>query len=264
MPTGSPTAPLAGRAALVTGVSRRAGIGFALVRRLLADGASVLASGWSPHDAEMPWGEDVDGPGALTTLARADRLAYVAADLEDPSAPQALVDATVERFGAIDVLVATHARSSRSDLAAVTAEELDRCWAVNARATVLLAQALAARHDPSRPGGRLVLFTSGQHLGPMAGELPYSVTKGAVHQMTASLADALADGGITVNCVNPGPVDTGWAQREEGLHAAVAARFPSGRWGRPEDVANLVAFLVGDEGGWLTGQVLDSEGGFRR
>lgn len=264
MPTDSFPAPLAGRAALVTGVSRRAGIGFALVRRLLADGASVLATGWSPHDAAMPWGEDVEGPRALATLAGADRLAYVSADLADPTAPGALVDATVARFGAIDVLVATHARSSRMGLAELTADELDRCWAVNARATLLLAQALGARHDPARPGGRLVLFTSGQHLGPMPAELPYSVTKGAVHQMTASLAAALAHAAITVNCINPGPVDTGWAVRDEGLHADVAARFPSGRWGQPDDVANLVAFLVGDQGGWITGQVLDSEGGFRR
>ena len=264
MSAAPPAAPLAGRVALVTGVSRRVGIGFALVRRLLDEGASVLATGWSPHDAEMPWGEDDEGADALASLAGPDRLAALTADLEDPTVPAALVAATVERFGAIDVLVATHARSSRSGLAELTADELDRCWAVNARATLLLVQAFGAAHDGGRPGGRVVLFTSGQHLGPMPGELPYSVTKGAVHQMTASLADALADTGVTVNCINPGPVDTGWAVRADGLYEEVAARFPSGRWGQPEDVANLVAFLVGDQGGWITGQVLDSEGGFRR
>ena len=107
-----------------------------------------------------------------------------------------------------------------------------------------------------------MLFTSGQHLGPMAGELPYAVSKGAIHQMTPTLADHLAGRGITVNCVNPGPTDTGWA--EPMLQVEVAELMPSGRWGTPTDAANLVAFLVSDEGGWITGQVIDSEGGFRR
>jgi len=247
--------PLDGRVALVTGVSRRQGIGAAIAARLLADGAAVLAAGWSPHDAAMPWGADAfEAPAS-------PRFHAVEADLADPAVPRDLVDAAVARFGRIDVVVANHARSASQSLAEVTTDELDRCWAVNARASVLLAQALGATRPPG-PGGRLVLFTSGQHRGPMAGELPYAISKGAIHQMTASLADALADRGVTVNCVNPGPVDTGWARGA--LHAAIAARFPAGRWGRPDDVARLVAWLASDESAWVTGQVIDSEGGFRR
>ena len=256
--------PLAGRAALVTGVSRRAGIGFALARRLLADGAHVFVQSWAPHDAEQPWGAEPDGVQAvLDTLGgTSDRLAHAAVDLAEPEAATQLVDEVVERFGVIDVLVANHARSSEQDLEHLTADELDRCWAVNARGSLLLAQRFAARHDDARPGGRLVLFTSGQHLGPMWNELPYAVTKGAIHQMTLSLADHLADRGITVNAVNPGPTDTGWASPE--LVASLGRRLPNKRWGQPDDVANLVAFLASDQSAWITGQVLNSEGGFRR
>lgn len=256
--------PLAGRVAVVTGVSRRAGIGFAIARDLLAAGASVLVHSWAPHDAGQPWGADPVGPaGILAALGgEGPTLAHVAADFADPEAPARVVAHAVRTFGAIDVLVANHARSSRQGLAELTAEELDLCWAVNARASVLLAREFAAAHDDTRPGGRVVLFTSGQHLGPMSDELPYAISKGAIQQMTLSLSDALIDRGITVNTVNPGPVDTGWAGPE--LTRRVGRALPAGRWGRPDDVARLVRWLVCDDGAWVTGQVLNSEGGFRR
>jgi 3-oxoacyl-[acyl-carrier protein] reductase len=255
--------PLAGRVALVTGVSRRAGIGFAVARRLLDAGAHVLVHSWAPHDAEQPWGADAGGVDAvLAELDGGERLQHVAADLADPAAPGRVVEHAVATFGALDVLVANHARSSSLALEAVTAEELDAAWAVNARAVVLLVQAFAARHDDRRPGGRVVLFTSGQHLGPMSGELPYAVAKGAVHQMTRSLADAVADRGITVNAVNPGPVDTGWPSPD--LRERLRGAFPAGRWGRPEDIAAVVGWLASDDSAWVTGQVIDAEGGFRR
>ncbi len=255
--------PLAGRVALVTGVSRRQGIGAGLTRRLLADGASVLASGWEPHDAEMPWGADSGGASALLEdLGGVGRsLHYRAADLERPEAPAELVDAAIDRFGKIDVVVANHARSSTQALADVTAEELDRCWAINARSCVLLTRRLAQRREPG-PGGRVIYFTSGQHITPMPDEIAYAISKGALHQMTATLADAVIDQGITVNCINPGPVDTGYATGA--THEQIAKRFPAGRWGLPEDVARLVAWLVSDEAAWITGQVHDQEGGFRR
>lgn len=253
------------RVAVVTGVSRRRGIGFAIARRLLADGAHVLAHSWSAHDAEMPWGADEGGvERVLDELGgdAGDRLAHVEADLADPAAPAFVIGFAVQRFGAVNVLVANHARSSAMALRDVTAEELDRSWAVNARAVVLLVQAYAAARDRERPDGRVVLFTSGQHLGPMAGELPYAISKGAVHQMTRTLADALADEAVTVNAVNPGPVDTGWASDE--LRERLRARFPGGRWTRPDEVADVVSWLASSRSGAITGQVVDAERGFRR
>jgi 3-oxoacyl-[acyl-carrier protein] reductase len=108
----------------------------------------------------------------------------------------------------------------------------------------------------------MIWFTSGQHLQPMPDEMPYAISKGALEAMTPTLAAALADAGIVANCINPGPVDTGWA--DDATRTAVAAMFPRGTWGTPDDVANLVEFLVSDKGSWIQGQVLNSEGGFRR
>ncbi len=254
---------LDGRVAVVTGVSRQIGIGFALARRLLAEGASVFAHSWTAHDAEQAWGADPDGiDGVLEALGSPDRVGHLAVDLADATAPATVIAAAIDRFGTADVLIANHARSSKQSLESLTARELDAAWAVNARATLLLVQGFAAHHDDTRPGGRVVLFTSGQHLAPMNNELPYAVSKGAIHQMTRSLAEHLADRSITVNAINPGPTDTGWAGPD--LADAVVRSMPFGRWGTPTDVANLVAFLVSDDGGWITGQVIDSEGGFRR
>jgi 3-oxoacyl-[acyl-carrier protein] reductase len=255
---------LAGRVALVTGVSRRIGIGFAVASRLGAMGADLLVHSWAPHDAEQPWGSDPAGvEGVLTALRREvpTKVEHLAADLADPSAPQRVTEAARAAFGHVDVLVCNHARSSAQRLEELTAAELDLSYAVNTRASLLLVRQFAAQHD-GRPGGRVVMMTSGQSLGPMPGEIPYAASKGALEQITVTLADALADRGVTVNCVNPGPVDTGYATGE--VHARIARAFPAGRWGEPDDAARLIAWLATDDARWITGQVVNSEGGFRR
>ena len=226
------------RTALVTGVSRRKGIGFAIARRLLRDGARVFAQSWSPYDASEPWGADPAGiDGVLDALgADATRLGHAEIDLEAADAPQRLVAVAIERFGRLDALVVNHARSSAGELHQLTADELDRTWAVNVRATLLLA--------------------------PMSQEIAYATTKGALHQITLTLADALADRGITVNCVNPGPTDTGWATEE--LTARVGRALPRGRWNSPDEAAGVVAMLLGPDAATVTGRVIDAEAGFRR
>jgi 3-oxoacyl-[acyl-carrier protein] reductase len=96
----------------------------------------------------------------------------------------------------------------------------------------------------------------------MRDEVAYAASKGALASITRTLADHLADAGITLNAVNPGPVDTGYADAER--VEAVSNRFPQGRWGTPDDPARLIAWLVTDEASWITGQVINTEGGFRR
>jgi 3-oxoacyl-[acyl-carrier protein] reductase len=242
--------------AVVTGAGRRSAIGFEVARRLLAQHYRVLVSTHAADDEE-PFDAVVDALGAPR-----DAVLAVEADLERPDAPRMLLERAVAAFGGVDAVVAAHSRSSNVGLEALTAEDLDRTWAINARASVLLVQALAALHDDARGGGRAVLFTSGQHIAPMAGEIPYAISKGAIHQMTRTLADAVADRAITVNTINPGPVDTGWPSAE--LKERLTPAFPAGRWGQPADIAAVVAWLVGPESAWMTGQVLNVEGGFRR
>jgi 3-oxoacyl-[acyl-carrier protein] reductase len=255
-----PDAPLSGRIAIVTGAGRRIAIGIAIARRLSRDGAGLLTHSWQAHDAEQPWGADpADAGVVLDDLPEHAPIEHVSADLADEDAPRRLVEAARAAFGHVDILVANHARSSSQSLEDLTADELDRSYAVNTRATLLLAKAFAAQHD-GRPGGRIILFTSGQYHSAMAAELPYIASKAAIQGVTASLAVHLAPRGITVNCIDPGPTDTGYADAE--TLAAVAAKMPGGRWGAPDDAARLVAWLASDEAAWVTGQTIASDGGW--
>jgi 3-oxoacyl-[acyl-carrier protein] reductase len=260
--------PLLGRVAVVTGVSRRAGIGYAIARRLAALGASLFLHHYAPHDRDQPWGADPGGPQAViadvTEALAADGaiVRHQESDLSDPAGPERLIEAAAAAFGHLDILVCNHARSGGDGpLGTLTAAMLDAHWAANTRSAILLAQAFAARHD-GRPGGRIVFMTSGQDLGPMTHEVAYAASKGALASITRTLADQLADHAITLNTVNPGPVDTGYASPE--AHEVVRHHFPRQRWGEPDDPARLIAWLVTDEAAWITGQVINTEGGFRR
>ncbi|HEX5535218.1 MAG TPA: SDR family oxidoreductase [Actinomycetales bacterium] len=235
--------------AVITGVSRPQGIAWAVAQRLHRDGWRLSLSGWPPHDDEQPWADGSEVP-------QLPGVPWCAADLADPSVPRSLVDEHVARYGSLDALVAVHARSSEQSLDDVTAAELDGSFAVNARATVLLVQAAA------RAGvRRVVLFTTGVHTGPMPTEIPYAMSKAALQGITTTLAAALSPAGATVNCLNPGPVETGYA--DAATLAFVASNMPlAPRWGMPDDTAGVVAWLLSDDAGWVTGQTIDADGGW--
>lgn len=258
------TSPLHGRTALITGVSRRRGIGYAIASRLAEMGASLAIHHHRAHDAvEYGEAEDLGALLADLTLRLREGASIVdfEGDLADADAAGALVQRARDRVGHLDILVCNHAHGgdavSLRDLSAAT---LDRHWAVNTRATLLLTQHFAAQHD-GRPGGRVIWMTSGQHLGPMSDNLGYATSKAALAGVTWSVADDLVGRGIVLNTVNPGPVNTGYL---DDAPSEAIDLFPQGRPGEPQDPARLIAWLVSDEGTWVVGQVLNSEGGFRR
>jgi 3-oxoacyl-[acyl-carrier protein] reductase len=255
---------LDGRTALVTGASRRRGIGFAVAARLAELGASVVLHHHSPHDRQQ-YGSADDISALIDELSRrlrpGARIAAVAGDLSTPDGPRAVLAAAASALGHLDILVCNQAHGGDAvSLRTATVDAFDTHWRVNARATLLLTQAFAEQHD-GRRGGRVVWMTSGQQLGPMSDNLAYAVSKAALAGATASVAAELADAGILLNTVNPGPVNTGYL---DDAPAALLDRFPAGRLGRPDDPARLIGWLVSDEGEWMVGQLLSSEGGFRR
>jgi 3-oxoacyl-[acyl-carrier protein] reductase len=250
---------LGGRVAVVTGASRRQGIGAAICRALASHGADVLFTHWRAYDGAQGNGLDADGPAALEVelLALGVRACGLEVDLSQPDAYLRVLDATAERLGAPSILVNNAAHSTNDGYELLDAATLDAHYAVNLRTMALLSAEFARRHAGG-PGGRIINISSGQGVGPMPGELAYAATKGAVEAFTTSLAAGVAAKGITVNAIDPGGTDTGWMSDD--LKAAILSRAAFGRLGQPEDTARLVVFLASDEGQWISGQVIHSRG----
>jgi 3-oxoacyl-[acyl-carrier protein] reductase len=289
--------PLRGRSALVTGVSRRRGIGYAIAVRLAELGANVFIHHFSTHDAAQPWGaDDLDAVRAGIRAAQHPHALFgdLSADIADPEAPQRIVDAAAATLGRLRILVCNHARSGGDgSIFDMTPQRLDAHWQVNARSTLLLTRAFAEQFspqtdapanpaEPTRPGvrqisdgpfdelktGRVVWMTSGQLDGPMPGEVAYAASKAALAGVTPTVASELLRRGIILNTINPGPVNTGYMDAETTDRPLADLQehlrnTPFGRFGAPTDPARLIGWLATDEGRWIVGQVLNSDGGFR-
>ncbi len=259
-----PIAPGASRpVAVVTGVSRRQGIGASITRHLAAAGVAVLATGYRPFDATVQTGLDADAPDQIMSdIASAGGTAvWIESDLSDPAALGSLFDTAEREAGKVSILVNNAAYSVRDGWQAVTPELLDAHYRINVRATALLTVELAKRW-PGGEGGRVINLTSGQFKGPMLGEIAYTSSKGAVDAMTITMAAELGPLGITVNAVGPGPTDTGWMTDQ--LKAELLPKHPLGRLGMPDDIARLILFLASEQAAWVTGQIIHTEGGFLR
>jgi len=249
--------------AVVTGVSRRQGIGAAITRQLAGAGVAVLATGWRPFDATVDTGLDEDAPEQLMNeiAAAGGTAAWLEVDLNDSAASGPLFDEAERMLGPVSVLVNNAAYSVNDGWRSVTPELLDAHHRINVRATTLLTVEFARRW-PGGEGGRVINLTSGQFKGPMLGEIAYASSKGAVDAMTITMAAELAPQGITVNTVGPGPTDTGWMS--DAIKSALLPKHPLGRLGAPDDIARLIVFLASEQAGWITGQIVHTEGGFLR
>jgi 3-oxoacyl-[acyl-carrier protein] reductase len=252
------------RVAVVTGASRKVGIGAAIARELARDGVDVFITYYRPYDLETGLAGESDASEQLLAELRqmGIRAAGLELDLSDVTAPERLFERVEAELGLADILVNNATYSLRDGIDNLTAEGLDRHYAVNIRGMALLCAEFVRRYrrrQTDQPGGRIINLSSGQGVGPMPGELAYAATKGAVEAFTRSLSAEVGSLGITVNAVDPGITDTGWIPPE--LKEKWVGESPMGRVGLPEDAARLIRFLASTEAGWITGQVLHSRGG---
>jgi 3-oxoacyl-[acyl-carrier protein] reductase len=237
------TEPLTGKTAVVTGGSR--GIGRAVVERLARDGAKVIF-GYRSRD------DDAKAVEEAVPSARGFR-----ADLAEPGAILELLECADH----LDILVANAAATFvPTPIADLTDEEYDRIFAVNAKAT-FQAIRYAARH--MRDNGRIITISTLNTVSPAPGGSLYVGSKGAVEQFSAVASRELGARGITVNTVSPGATDTELLRSTNAPEALemAAQMTPLGRLGQPSDVADVVAFLAGPDGRWLTGQNIHAGGG---
>jgi 3-oxoacyl-[acyl-carrier protein] reductase len=244
-------AVLKGKTAVVTGGTR--GIGRAIVERLARDGAKVVFNYAQSVEAAAEVVRAVEETGGTAHGVRLN--------LAEPGAAERLMEIAEERFGGLEILVNNAATNIAVASIAETDEELfDRVMAVNTKSAFLTIR-YAARH--MRDGGRIINISTLNTVRPAPGIAPYAASKGALEQLTAVAAQELGPRGIIVNTVSPGATDTELlrgSNSAENLQMVVGIT-PLGRLGQPSDVADVVAFLAGPDGRWVTGQNIRATGG---
>ena len=259
---------LDGHRVLITGVSRPLGIGAALAKRFAQAGALVAVHGFSAYDLTVGVRQSAVPDGTEIAAKQLNDLGFhvtalTPSDLEKPGAAEAAVEEAAEKLNGLDGLILNHAYSTCAELGQWTPEHIDPHLLVNVRASMMMIQSFVRQMDTyTTKDNAVTLFTSGQYLSPMPpDEMAYAVSKEAIICLCRQMSYWLGDRKIRVNCVNPGPNDTGYCSGE--VYEAVAKRFPSGRWGTPDDAADLALFLHSSYAKWITGQVIASDGGVR-
>jgi 3-oxoacyl-[acyl-carrier protein] reductase len=241
--------PLANKVALVTGGSR--GIGAAIAKRLAADGASVA----------ITYAKDSSAAAAVVTAIEhaGGKAVAIRADAADTEAVKGAVEETIATYGRLDVLVNNAGTAIPKTFEETTVDEMDRMIDINVRGTLAATQA-ALKYLPS--GGRIIMI--GSAVGERVvtpGLVAYSATKGAVKMLTQALSRELGSRGITVNNVQPGPIDTDLNPAAGEWAVPQKAATALGRYGRVDEVAAVVAFVAGPESSYVTGANLTVDGG---
>ena len=243
------TGKLEGKIALITGGSR--GIGAAIAKRLAADGANVAITYTKGADAAASIVKAIEGAGRKAIA--------IQADAADAKAVKAAIEKTVATFGRLDVLVNNAGTAIPKKFEETTLEEMDRVIDINVRGTFVATQA-ALKH--MKDGGRIIMIGSSVGERMMTpGLVPYSATKGAVKMFTQGLSREVGNRGITVNNIQPGPIDTDLNPAAGDWATPQKASTALNRYGSVDDVAALVAFVAGPEASFITGANLTVDGG---
>ena len=237
------------KVALVTGGSR--GIGAAIAKRLAADGANVAITYTKGADAAASVVKEIERSGRKAIA--------IQADATDAKAVEAAVEKVVATFGRLDILVNNAGTAIPKTFEETTLEEMDRVLDINIRGVFVATQAaLKHMHD----GGRIIMI--GSSVGErvlVPGLVPYSATKGAVRIFTQGLSREVASRRITVNNVQPGPIDTDLNPAGDAWAIPQKAATALGRYGHVDDIASMVAFIAGPEASYITGANLTVDGG---
>ncbi|WP_274423409.1 SDR family NAD(P)-dependent oxidoreductase [Chelativorans sp. YIM 93263] len=247
---------LDGKTAIVTGAAT--GIGYAVAERFLREGMRVVAADINAEKGEK----------AASDLEKLGDVRFVKADVGKSLDVHNLVASTINLLGDIDVLVNNAGIVHGADFLDLKEEDFDRVLQVNLKGTFLVGQAVARymkeKVDNGGPAGAIINMSSINAVFAIANQVPYSVSKGGVNQLTKTMALSLAPHGIRVNAIGPGSIMTDMLASVNADPAArnrILSRTPMGRIGDPQEIASIAAFLASDDASYITGQTIYADGG---